>query len=219
MKHLSKILALLLSLCLVLSLGAFASGEPSGDPSAEPSGEPSGDPSAEAGAVKPGTYTDGEYTLEIADDLTFSMEQVGANLEGEEFVLYVSGTVTEDGQFAITGLSDGSVDLIELATEEQIAGNLAIVEEVYAAATASAEPSGEAPAGDITVNDDGTFVLMKTGQNMEGEEFPLKVTGIINDDGSVTLTGIFDGDLDLMELATEDQIAADTASVLEALGR
>ena len=211
MKQLSKILVLILSLCLVLSLGAFASGEPSGDSS--------GEPSAEAGAVKPGTYTDGVQTLVIADDLTFTMEQVGQNMEGSEFVLTVTGTVTEDGVFTVTGVFDGDLDLTELATEEQLAGNLAAVEEVYAAATASGEPSGEAPAGDIVVNEDGTFVMQKTGQNMEGEEFAMTVTGVINDDGTVTLTGIFDGDLDLMELATEEQIAADTASVLEALGR
>ena len=105
------------------------------------------------------------------------------------------------------------------ATEEQLAGNLAAVEEVYAAATASGEPSGDAPAGDIVVNDDGTFIMQKTGTNMDGAEFAMTVTGILNDDGSVTLTGIFDGDLNVMELATEEQIAADTASVLEALGR
>ena len=211
MKHLSKILVLILSLCLVLSLGAFASGEPSGDPS--------GDPSAEAGAVKPGTYTDGTQTLVINDDLTFTMDQIGQNMEGAEFVLTVTGTVTEDGVFTVTGLFDGDLDLSALATEEQLAGNLAAVEEVYAAATASGEPSGEAPAGDIVVNEDGTFVMQKTGQNMEGEEFAMTVTGVINDDGTVTLTGIFDGDLDLMELATEEQIAADTASVMAALGR
>ena len=211
MKHLSKILVLILSLCLVLSLGAFASGEPSGDPS--------GEPSAEAGAVQPGTYTDGVQTLIIADDLTFTMDQIGQNMEGEEFTLHVSGTVTEDGVFTITGLTDGAVELIELATEEQLAGNLAAVEEVYAAATASGEPSGDAPAGDIVVNDDGTFIMQKTGTNMDGAEFAMTVTGILNDDGSVTLTGIFDGDLNVMELATEEQIAADTASVLEALGR
>ena len=215
MKHLSKLLVLLLSLCLVLSLGAFASGEPSGDPSAEPSGEPS----AEAGAVKPGTYTDGDRTLVIADDFTFTMDQIGQNMEGEDFVLTVTGTVTEDGVFTVTGVFDGDLDLSELATEEQLANNLAVVEEVYAAATASGEPSGEAPAGDFVLNDDGTFVLMKTGQNLEGQEFAMKVTGVVNEDGAVTLTGIFDGDLDLLELATEEQIAADTASVLEALGR
>ena len=215
MKHLTKILALALALCLILSLGAFASGEPSGAPSAEPSGEPSG----EAGAVKPGTYTDGSQTLVINDDLTFTMDQIGQNMEGADFVLTVTGTVTEDGVFTVTGVFDGDLDLSELATEEQLANNLAVVEEVYAAATASGEPSGEAPAGDITVNDDGTFVMHKTGQNMEGAEFAMTITGVINDDGSVTLTGIYDGDLNVLELATEAQIAADTASVLEALGR
>ena len=211
MKHLSKILVLILSLCLVLSLGAFASGEPSGDPS--------GDPSADVGAVKPGTYTDGEHTLVIADDLTFSMNKTGTNMDGAEFVLTVTGVVTEDGKFTVTGLFDGDLDLIAVASEEQIAGDLATVEEVYAAATASGEPSGDAPAGDIVVNEDGTFVLQKTGTNMDGAEFAMTVTGVINDDGSVTLTGIYDGDLNVMELATEEQIAADTASVLEALGR
>lgn len=202
MKSISKILVLVLALCLVLSVGALASGEPSGEASAEP--------------VVPGTYTDGTYILVIADDMTFIMEQTGENMDGAAFVLTVTGTVTEDGVFAVTGLFDGDLDLMELASEEQIAGNLATVEAVYAAATASGEPSGE-PAGDIVVNDDGTFTMQKTGTNMDGAEFAMTVTGIVNADGSVTLTGIFDGDLNVLELATEDQIAADTASVLAAL--
>lgn len=119
MKHLSKILVLLLSLCLVLSLGAFASGEPSGDPS--------GDPSAEAGAVKPGTYTDGEHTLVIADDLTFSMDKTGTNMDGAEFAMTVTGVINGDGSVTLTGIYDGDLNVMELATEEQIAADTASV--------------------------------------------------------------------------------------------
>ncbi len=204
MKRISTVLALLLALCMVLSLGAFASGEPSGDPSGEASGE----------AVVPGTYTDGELTLVIADDMTFTMEQTGANMEGDAFVLTVTGTVTEDGVFAVTGVFDGDLDLTELATEEQLADNLATVEAVYAAATASAEP---AAGGDIVINEDGTFVLESVGQNMDGAEFVKTITGILNADGTFTLTGIYDGDLNVLEMASEDQLAGDYAAVEAAL--
>ena len=106
----------------------------------EPSGEASGE------AVAPGEYTDGVNTLVIADDMTFSMEKIGQNMEGEDFTLLVTGTVTPDGQFAIDGLFDGEFNLIEVATEEQVAADLADVVAVYEAATAaSGEPTGELP--------------------------------------------------------------------------
>lgn len=200
MKRISTILILVLSLCLLLSLVAFASGDPSGEASGE------------AGAVVPGTYTDGEYTLVIADDYTFSMDKTGENMDGAAFVLTVTGTVTEDGVFTITGLFDGELNLAELATEEQLAADLASVEAVYAAATASGEP-----AGDLVVNEDGTFVLETVGTNMDGAEFSKTITGILNDDGSFTLTGIYDGDLNVLEMASEDQLAGDYAAVEAAL--
>ena len=209
MKRISTVLALMLALCMVLSLGAFASAEPSAEPSGEPSGEASGE------AVVPGTYTDGEHTLVIADDFTFSMDKTGQNMEGEDFVLTVTGTVTEDGVFTVTGLFDGDINLVEVASAEQIAADLATVEEVYAAATASGEPSGE--AAPITINADGTFVLESVGQNMDGAEFVKTITGILNDDGTFTLTGIYDGDLNVLEMASEDQLAGDYAVVEAAL--
>ena len=219
MKRISAILALLFVLCLLLAAGTFASGEPSAEPSGEPSGEASGE------AVQPGEYTDGVYTLVIADDMTFSMDKKGQNMEGAEFVLTVTGTVTADGEFAVTGLWDGEFNLMEVASAEQIAADLQSVKDVYAAATAaSGEPSGEAKApGEYTdgVNTvvlaaDGTFTMDKTGFNMEGTAFVLTVKGHL-DGGKVVLDGLFDGDINLMEVATAEQIAADTASVESAL--
>ncbi len=130
-----KILSItvVLALILCLSAAAFASGEASAASGEPSSGEPSGE------TVVPGTYTDGELTLVIADDMTFSMDTIGQNMEGEDFVLTVKGTVTADGVFTVTGVFDGELDLFELASEEQIAENLAAVEAVYAAATASGE--------------------------------------------------------------------------------
>ena len=206
MKSVTKLLVLLLALCMALPLGAFASGEPSGEASGEASREP----------VVPGTYTDGKLTLVIEDDMTFHMDKTGQNMEGQEFVLTVTGTVTADGVFTLTGLYDGDINLAEVATEEQKAADIASVEAVYDAATASNEPSGE-PAGPITVNEDGTFTLQKTGKNLEGAEFVLTVEGIIEKDGSITLTGLYDGDLNLIDMATPEQIAADIASVQAAL--
>ena len=117
-----------------LEVGSMGGGAASGEPSGE--------------AVVPGSYTDGELTLVIADDMTFTMDKTGQNMEGEDFVLTVTGTVTEDGVFTITGLFDGDINLAEVASADQLAADLASVEAVYAAATgASAEPSGE-PSGE-----------------------------------------------------------------------
>ena len=100
--------------------------------------------------VVPGTYTDGTHTLVIADDMTFTMKKAGENMDGASFEMTVNGTVTADGVFTITALLDGDIDVFSLATEDQIAGDLATVEEVYAAATAAAsgEPSGEPTEAD-----------------------------------------------------------------------
>lgn len=117
------------------------------------SGEPSGE------MVVPGEYTDGVNTLIIADDMTFSMEKTGLNMDGAEFVLLVTGTVTEDGEFTIDGLFDGDINLAEVATEEQIAADLADVVAVYKAATASGEPSGEAADLPDQIHIDGVDVM------------------------------------------------------------
>ncbi len=104
---------------------------------------------AAAAGVAPGTYTDGTYTLIIADDMTFTMKKAGENMDGASFEMTVNGTVTADGVFTITALLDGDIDVFSLATEDQIANDLATVEEVYAAATAaSGEPAGEPTEAD-----------------------------------------------------------------------
>ena len=111
MKSFFRGLALILTLCMLLSAGVFASGEPSGSAEPAASAEPAGSSepaAAEAGSLA-GTYTDGVNTLVIAEDGTFSMEKIGQNLEGAEFVLLVTGTVAADGTFTITGLYDGDI--------------------------------------------------------------------------------------------------------------
>ncbi|MGM9613949.1 MAG: hypothetical protein ACI3W7_00290 [Oscillospiraceae bacterium] len=221
MKSMSKILTLILALCLLLSVGAFASAEPA---SGEPSGEPSGEASAEGGIA--GTYTDGVNTLVINDNLTFIMEKTGENMDGAAFSLTVTGTVTEDGVFTLTGLFDGELNVFDMATDDQKAGDLASVEAVFAMGKvdASGEPSGEGVApgtytdgvNTLVIADDLTFKMEKTGQNMEGDEFVLTVTGTVDAAGNFAIDGLFDGDINLIEVATEDQVAADLASVVAA---
>lgn len=177
-----------------------------------------GSASGEAAGVVPGTYTDGVHTLVIADDMTFSLDKTGENMDGAAFVLTVTGTVTADGVFTITGLTDGAVELIEMATEEQLAADLATVVDTYAAATAAA-PAGVAPGtytdgvNTLVIADDLTFVMNKTGANMEGAAFTLTVAGTVTPDGVFTITSLKDGDIELIEMATADQLAADLASV------
>ena len=203
MKRMSKIMTLALALCMLLSLSVFASGEPSGE--------------APAGVV-PGTYADGDNILVIADDMTFTMETAGANIEGAAFVLTVAGTVTADGVFTITSLKDGDIELIEMATEEQKAENLATVEATYAAAAGTA-PKGVVPGtytdGTLTliIADDMTFTMDKAAENMDGAAFTLTVAGTVTADGVFAITSLKEGDIELIELATEDQKAADLASV------
>ena len=134
---LSKLLALVLAFCMVLSLGVFADMEPpEGDKKDE------GVPAAEeaAAGVTPGTYTDGANTLVIADDFTFVLETAGEDMDGGAFALTVKG-VYADGAFTITGVFDGDMDLTEIASEEQLAGNLATVEALAGAG------AGEAAGG------------------------------------------------------------------------
>lgn len=204
MKRMSKILTLALAFCLLLSVCVFASGDPSDE-------TPTG--------VLPGTYVDGANTLVIADDMTFIMETAGENMDGAAFSLTVTGTVSADGVFAITGLFDGDMDLTSLASEDQLAGNLATVEATYAAASGSV--SGVVPGtytdGSLTlvIADDMTFTMDKTGESMDGTAFVLTVGGTVTADGIFTITSLRDGDMELIEMATEDQLAADLASVQE----
>ena len=202
MKRISKILTLALTLCMLLSVNVFASGEPSAE--------------APAGVV-PGTYVDGANTLVIADDMTFTMETAGENMDGAAFALTVTGTVSADGVFTITGLFDGDMDLSSLATEEQLAGNLATVEATYAAAAGAAKGvvPGTYTDGTLTlvIADDMTFSMDKTGENMDGAAFVLTVTGTVTADGVFTITSLSDGTVELIEMATEEQLAADLASV------
>ena len=206
MKRMTRILTLVLALCMLFTLGAFASGEPSGQPSGEPVG------------IKPGTYVDGANTLVIADDMTFTMEKVGINMDGAEFAMVVKGVVENDA-FVITGIFDGEFDVFSLATEDQIAADLASVEAAYAAGSASGEAAGVVPgtytAGDhvLVIADDMTFVLEKAGENMDGAAFNLTVSGTVTVDGVFTITSLKDGDIELIEMATADQLAADLASV------
>ena len=99
--------------------------EPAGGASAEPSGE-AAPAEAPAGDIVPGTYG----ALVIADDMTFTMEQAGENMDGAAFTLLVTGYV-ENGEFVIDGLYDGEFNVGELATEEQLAGNYAALYEAY----------------------------------------------------------------------------------------
>ena len=200
MKRFSKLPALIVALCMILSVGAFASGEPSGEASSELAG----------------TYSDGVFTLVIADDNTFSLEKTGTNMEGEEFVLLVTGTVSGDGVFTITGLFDGEINLVEVASEEQLAADLATVETAFAGGkVGGAVVPGSYTDGTNTlvIADDLTFTMEKTGTNMEGEEFVLLVTGTVSEDGVFTITGLFDGEINLIEVASAEQLAADLASV------
>ena len=205
MKRMSKILSLLLVLCLVLSVSAFASAEPS----AEPSGETS----------LAGTYTDGIHTLVIADDLTFTMEKTGLNLEAEEFTMLVTGVFSEDGTFVINGLYDGEINLVEVASADQLAADEATV----AAAFAGGKVAEEGLAGiysdgthTLVINEDLTFTMEKTGLNLEAEEFIMLVTGVFSEDGTFVIDGLYDGEINLVEVASADQLAADEATVAAA---
>ncbi|MBQ9030921.1 MAG: hypothetical protein IJ106_05645 [Parasporobacterium sp.] len=170
----------------------------------------------------PGTYTDGEHTLVIAEDLTFTMEKTGQNMEGVEFVLTVTGQFAEDGTFEINGLYDGEINLIEVASEEQVAADAQTVREAFEGGKVK-EDEGITPGtysdGEHTlvVAEDMTFTMEKTGQNMEGEEFVLLVTGTVTADGAVEITGLYDGEINLIEVASEEQVAADLATVEAAL--
>lgn len=195
MKKLSKLVALILSLCLVLSVSVFAAAA--------------------------GTYTDGENSIEVFEDGTFVMTKAGADLDGNPFQLTVKGTIDDEGNMAITELTDGQIDLTEMASEEQKAGDLATAQALYEAMNAEGgeeESEGVKPGtytngtSTMEIAEDMTFVMTTPGQNLDGAEFALTVKGTIGEDGAITITGVFDGDIDLTEMASEEQMAKDTAT-------
>jgi len=206
MKRMTKLLTLALALCLLLSVSALASAEPSAEP---------------AGGVAPGTYTDGTNTLVINDDLTFIMYKDGENMDGAAIAMTVVGTVSPDAVFTITGIFDGELDVLFLATEDQIAGDQAAVEACYAAGAAGAAPAGVVPGTytdgthTLVIADDMTFTMKKAGENMDGASFEMTVNGTVTADGVFTITALLDGDIDVFSLASEDQKAADLATVEE----
>lgn len=161
----------------------------------------------------PGTYTDGTSTMTLEEDGTFVITTVGQNMEGAEFTLTVKGTASEDGEIAITGVFDGDLDLTELASEEQLNENLEIAKALYEIALKESAGADDGQAGTyasdkgtLEIAEDGTFVLTTKGANMEGAEFTLTVKGTVDEAGTFAITGVFDGDLDLTELASPEQL-------------
>ena len=159
------------------------------------------------------------YPITVNEDHTFSMEKPGKNMEGEEFVLTVTGTINEDGSFVIDGLYDGEINLIEVASEEQLKADEASV----AAALAAREGEDEGLPGTysdgehtLIIADDLTFTMEKTGQNMEGEDFTMLVTGKFSEDGTFVIEGLYDGEINLVEVASEEQLKGDCATVQKA---
>ena len=106
-----------------------AGGTWEGDITVAPAAD-SGEPSGASASIAAGTYSDGANVLVIADDMTFVMTTAGENMDGGAFSLTVTGTVA-DGDFVITGLFDGELDLMDLASEDQIAGNYAAIYSAY----------------------------------------------------------------------------------------
>ena len=204
MKRSFKIASLLMALCLILSVSVFASGDPSAEPAA---------------TAAPGTYTTDAISLTIADDMTFVAETIGENMDGAAFSLTVGGTVTADGVFTITSLKDGDLELIELASEDQLAANYANLEAALAAGSGAGAGGGVTPgvyttdAISLTVADDMTFIAETVGENMDGAAFSLTVGGTVTADGVFTITSLKDGDLELIELASEEQLAANYANL------
>ena len=118
----------------------------------------------------------------------------------------------------IDGLYDGEINVGELATEEQLAGNYAALYEAY---NAAAPAPAEAPAGDIVpgtygdlvIADDMTFTMEQAGENMDGAAFTLLVTGYVENG---VIDGLYDGEINVGELATEEQLAGNYAALYEA---
>jgi len=116
--------------------GESAEGESAQAPA--PEGEsPEPDAAADAAGINPdedsipGIYSDGEHTLVINDDLSFTLEKIGQNMEGEDFTLLVTGNFNEDGSFEIEGLYDGEINLAEVASEEQMQADYETVQKAF----------------------------------------------------------------------------------------
>ena len=117
---LCSILALTTVICILMSSTVFAA------------------PVAEEAAFKDET---GEIV--VAEDHTFVLTTEGRNMEGDPFVLYVVGFVDENGDITITSLTDGQIELLELASEEQLSQNIAVAEALYQKAMDVAETADE----------------------------------------------------------------------------
>ncbi len=95
------------------------------------------------------TFQDETGSITVAPDNTFVVVKEGQNMEGNPFELYVKGSIDEEGNVTVTSLTDGQVELLEMASEEQLAGDIATVEELYQKAMADAKPAeGESPEGE-----------------------------------------------------------------------
>ena len=163
------------------------------------------------------------YPITVNDDNTFSMEKTGQNMEGEDFLLIVTGKINDDGSFVIDGLYDGDINLIEIASEDQLKEDEASVAAALAALEDADEDEDDSLPGTYTdgehtliIADDLTFTMEKTGQNMEGEDFVMIVTGTFSEDGTFVIDGLYDGEINLVEIASEDQIQADHDTVQKA---
>jgi hypothetical protein len=186
MKRMSKLFAMLLAFCMVLSVSAFASGE------AAPA----------AGASVEDAYV--EYIHEfLLAELEVNSSMTIDQVEDEFMPLIEAGDYTS---FPADMVFSGMLNSGAAMTFEEFAAQYV--------------PGDDGLAGTYTdgvntliVAEDGTFTMDKTGQNMEGEDFVLTLTGTITEAGEVTIDGMFDGDINLVELATEEQMADDIASV------
>lgn len=163
-------------------------------------------------------YFDGEGTVSLMNVGAGSVWNVTGTSNIDELSVdaggVVNGVVTVDGQ------------PVDVSAGGHWAGNI-VIEPAAGSGEASGEATGETSQetagsvvpgvyGALTINDDMTFAMDKSGANMEGEEFVLTVTGTVSPEGEFILTGLYDGDLNLLEVASDDQIAADLASVYEA---
>ena len=124
-----KILALMTELCMLMSTVAFAS--------------------AAEGEI---TFQDETGSISISQDGAFIATVEGKNLEGDAFDLYVIGTADENGSLTITSLTDGQVELLGLASEEQLAGDTATAQALYEKAMAGSQAEDAAPAQESEVD-------------------------------------------------------------------
>jgi len=80
------------------------------------------------------------------------------------------------------------------------------------AAPAAEEITFQDETGSIVVSPDNSFIVTTQGQNMEGAAFDLYVIGSADENGTITLTSLTDGQVELIEMASEEQLANDTAT-------